>query len=828
MKTSLIIHGHFYQPPRENPWTGQVELQASATPYHDWNERVAAECYTPNTRSRILDNNGRILEVVNNFKKISFNMGPTLLWWMEEHLPETYERIIKADSDSVNTLGFGNAMAQVYNHMILPLATKRDRQTQIKWGMEDFYARFRRKASGIWLAETAVNDAVMEDLASQGIEFTILAPTQAELIRADGEEAWRDVSSGDIPTGRPYYWSGKNGKVAIFFYHEEASRAIAFEHLLRNASTFADRIQRAAQDNSKEVAEHDPLVLIATDGESYGHHEPMGDMCLAYLTTREAQARDIEVTNPTAFLSQHPPSWQVKLKAGKDGLGTAWSCAHGVGRWKEDCGCSTGGPPSWNQAWRAPLREAFDLLRHRIDPLFEQEAGKLLHDPWAARDEFIHVILGRTIGAAKNFLDTHAKKRLKDDERERVYKLMEMQLHGMLMYTSCGWFFSDISGIETVQNLAYFVRSSQLAQDIAGHPVTSESMETLAKAKSNIEFMGTGVDILTRFVRPSILSPEKVAVHKAINALLENRDVQDRLYSFRITTHRQNRLERQGWKIFSGRSTVKAERTGEGGTFDLAVIAGTGLKLRAYVKPYDQDGPTPSTEDVLGLLSTDGFDATDHKLSDDFLWSLGLPDMLQELRLQAMGILAKPVVKDLDRTFDELFMRHKDLLESLQSLGVGMPEALKAPVAYAASRRINKLVARGISKGDLDTAAGLAKMCHDLGLQPSIQKASKILDNALSKMLDSILTEPDPAQMAEFLSLLQAGRKMGLVPQEAPLQDRVAELLQTMLDELLDPARTGGPWPGAAKSWLQLAGYLNLNIDTQLSILKNFTEASSL
>ncbi len=815
MKTFLIIHGHFYQPPRENPWTGQVEFQASASPYHDWNERVAAECYTPNTRSRVLDGNGRILEVANNFKKISFNVGPTLLSWLEEHLPETYERIMAADRQSVGDLGFGNAMAQVYNHLIMPLATKRDRHTQIKWGMEDFKARFGRASSGIWLAETAVNDAVMEDLAAQGVEYTILSPTQAEMIRADGEEAWRDVSSGDIPTGRPYYWSGKNGKVAIFFFHEEASRAIAFEHLLRNASTFADRIQKTAEQNSREVAEHEPLVFLATDGESYGHHEPMGDMCLAYLTTREAPAREIELTNPSAFLDKHPPSWQVKLKPGGDGLGTAWSCAHGVGRWKEDCGCSTGGPPSWNQAWRTPLREAFDLLRQRIDPLFEQEGAKLLEDPWAARDDYIHVILGRTVGAAKNFLDKHAKKPLGDAERERIYKLMEMQRHGMLMYTSCGWFFSDVSGIETVQDLTYFVRSSQLAQEIAGHPVTSDSMERLADAKSNIASMGTGVDILSRFVRPSILSPEKVAVHKAIDSLLKNHPARQRLYSFRIKTHMQNRTEQQGWRIFSGRSTVKAERTGEGGTFDVAVVAGKGLKLKAYARPYDQGSNAPSTEDILGLLTTIGFEAADEKLSGDFLWSLGLPDMIQELRLQAMGILAKPVVRELDQTFDELFLRHKELLESLQSLGVGMPEALKAPVAYAAARKINKLVERGISTGDLDAAAKLAHMCHDLGLSPPIQRSNKILDGALSRMLDSILSEPDPVQMAKFLGLLQAGRKMGLEPQEATLQDRVAEVLDSMLDEILDPDRPGGPWPGAAKSWLQLAGYLNLNIERQ-------------
>ncbi len=816
----VIIHGHFYQPPRENPWTGRIERQESAAPYHDWNERVAAECYTPNARSRVLDHQGRILEVVNNYAHLSYNFGPTLLCWLEEHLPDTYARILAADAASAARLGAGGAMAQVYNHVIMPLADPRDRKTQIRWGLADFEARFGRPARGMWLAETAVNDAVLEDLAAAGLEFTILAPSQAELIRAPGEAAWREVADGSIPTGRAYRWTGRRGELALLFYDAGLSRAVAFEGLLRNADDMAQRLAAAGLRCAEQSPDGGGLVCVATDGESYGHHAPMGDMCLAYLAAREAERRGLALTNPAAYLAAHPPRWQVQLKAGQAKLGTAWSCAHGTGRWRRDCGCTTGGPPSWNQAWREPLRQAFDLLRQRMDPLFEQRASRLLDDPWAARDDYIEVLLGRTVGAAERFLDRHARRPLDEAERAEVFRLLEMQHHGMLMYTSCGWFFADLSGIETVQDLAYFARAAQLGELAAGHPISADSLDALGRARSNLPEMGSGVDLLARFVRPAMLSPAKVAAHLGIRALLEQRPARDRLYAFRARSHDERRAEHDGLRAFTGRLTTRAERTGEGGTFEVVVLAGRALQLAALVRGYSPQQPSAGPQELLARVGTEGFAATCDALEADYDLRLGLPDMLSELRLQAMDELTRGVRREVAETIDALYARHEGLLRSLRPLGVRLPESLRAPVAYAVGRRFDRLIERGLQSGDLRPAAELAALGRDLGAAPPVRRAERLLQATLAERLERILDAPDPQAMVAWRELLAAGRGLGLEPAGAALQDRVAEVFDRLLDALLDPERPGGPWQSAARAWVELAGHLNLEVESAAARLK--------
>jgi len=479
----------------------------------------------------------------------------------------------------------------------------------------------------------------------------------------------------------------------------------------------------------------------------------------------------------------------------------------------EDCGCTTGGPPSWNQAWRAPLRKAFDLLRERTDPLFEQEGNKLLANPWAARDEYIQVLLGRQVGAAKRFLDAHQKRPLSDAERARVFRLMEMQRNCLLMYTSCGWFFADLSGIETVQDLAYFARAAQLGELLAGHPISSDALDALAKAESNLAAMGTGLQILTRFVRPAMLSPEKVAAHKAIRALLRGQAPKGRLYGFRLRTHAEQRAEQGGVRAFAGRLTVEAERTGEGGTFDVAVLAGTGLKLAAFVRPYAEADARVSPEELLSLVGEAGFEGARDALAERFGLALGLPDMLLELRLEAMGVMVRPVLDELGETFDTLFTRHEGLLRSLQPLGVGVPEALKAPVGYAASRRFDRLFERGLAEGDLSGAADLAGAVSALGIGLRLERTNRKLGRALGQRLDRILEDPKPEQMIALQGLIDTARQVGLQADRAGLQDRVAEALEPMLDALLDPAQPGGPRRGVARAWVDLAGYLNLNVD---------------
>ena len=448
MERYICIHGHFYQPPRENPWLEDIEIQDSAYPYHDWNERITAECYAPNSASRNLDGEGRILDIVSNYSRISFNFGPTLLSWMEHSAPETYQAILEADKQSIDwRSGHGNALAQVYNHIIMPLASTRDRRTQILWGIRDFEYRFRRPPEGMWLAETAVDNETLDLLAEYGIKFTILAPRQAWRVRKIGTGKWKDVSGSRIDPSRAYLCRLPSGRtINLFFYDGPISQAVAFENLLKKGEDFAHRLLSGFSDQRTWPQ----LVHIATDGETYGHHQRFGDMALAYALNHIEGNGIARITNYGEYLEKHPPTHEVQIFEN-----SSWSCVHGIERWRDDCGCNSGGHPGWNQAWRKPLREALDWLRERLSFIYENAASEYLKDPWEARDRYIGVILDRSKENVEKFFQAHSAKPLSHDEKILVLKLLEMQRHAMLMYTSCGWFFDELSGLETVQVIQY-------------------------------------------------------------------------------------------------------------------------------------------------------------------------------------------------------------------------------------------------------------------------------------------------------------------------------------------------------------------------------------
>jgi alpha-amylase/alpha-mannosidase (GH57 family) len=477
MDRYVCIHGHFYQPPRENPWIESIELQDSAYPYHDWNERVTAECYAANAVSRILDGERRITQIVNNYARISFNFGPTLLSWMERNAPEVYAAVIDADGESQRTFsGHGSALAQPYNHIIMPLANKRDKYTQVIWGIRDFQHRFGRDPEGMWVPETAVDLETLETLAELGIRFTILAPRQAKRVKPAKGKDWQDVSNGCIDPTMPYTLHLASGRtIAVFFYDDPISRAVAFEGLLSSGEEFARRLVNAFSDQRGRPQ----LVHIATDGETYGHHHRYGDMALAYALDYMESRKAATVTNYGEYLEKNPPSFDVEIIEN-----TSWSCAHGIERWRSDCGCNSGGHPGWNQAWRAPLREAFDWLRDTLAPLYEEKARRVLEDPWAARDEYIRVLLDRSPDSVELFLTVHAAKRLKESDKTEALKLLELQRHAMLMYTSCGWFFDELSGIETVQVIQYAGRAVQLAQQLFGDTIEARFLDRGARAPS--------------------------------------------------------------------------------------------------------------------------------------------------------------------------------------------------------------------------------------------------------------------------------------------------------------------------------------------------------
>ena len=539
----FAIHGHFYQPPRENPWTGEIENQPSAAPFHDWNDRIAAQCYSPNAASRILSGSGRIQDIVNNYEYMSFNMGPTLMGWIRTHLPDTYRRIQEADAKTLKRLGHGNAIAQVYNHIIMPLASPEDRITQIRWGIRDFETHFGRKPEAMWLAETAINMDVVVDLIREGIRFTILSPTQAECFRPlDVKNAeWKGCENTDIDTTRPYriYPVDADGKkicdgyLDVFFYNPWLSSAVGFEHLLRDANVFGKRIQDGFDPNRDEPQ----LVSIGTDGESYGHHEPFGDMCAAWLFQHYAPEHNMVPVNFGWFLEKFPPKYEVRLK-NVHSEGCAWSCAHGVGRWYRDCGCSTGGGADWNQKWRTPLRDAMNFLKKFADDVFVREMEKISAvSPWDARNLYIDALVKPEEKERKEkFLDKILKDPKDKKARTTAIRLLEVEKFCMFSFTSCGWFFNDIEGLEPVQNMRYAERALELLRPFLpiNHPLRDQFLSILGRATSN-EHRWSGTEVFVRYAMPDmpvafkLLAERAVVLHLGLEKFEEKSQLDSRL-----------------------------------------------------------------------------------------------------------------------------------------------------------------------------------------------------------------------------------------------------------------------------------------------------------
>jgi alpha-amylase/alpha-mannosidase (GH57 family) len=568
MERYLCIHGHFYQPPRENPWLEAVELQDSAYPYHDWNERVTAECYGPNSTSRILNGDGLIEKIVNNYKRISFNFGPTLFSWLEEREPEVYRAILEADRESRDAFsGHGSALAQGYNHIILPLANRRDKHTQVLWGIRDFECRFGRKPEGMWLPETAVDVESLQILKKAGILFTVLAPHQAARVRKKGGSDWQDVSGGRIDPTMPYEFRLPSGqKICLFFYDGPISRAVAFEGLLRSGEVFAERLLGGFPETPSSSPR---LVHIATDGETYGHHHHWGEMALSFALQHIDSNRLARVTNYGEFLEIRPPTHEVEIIEN-----TSWSCIHGIERWRGNCGCNSGGHPGWNQEWRAPLREALDGLRDELSGFFETTGRALLKNPWAARDEYVEVILDRSPENVSGFLGRHATRELSGKQATEALKLLEIQRYALLMYTSCGWFFDELSGIETVQVLQYAGRALQLSLGLSGGGTEMESrfLERLERARSNLPEHRDGRHVYDQFVRPGMLDLQTVGAHYAVSSLFEPYEDRARLFCYEVEREEYRSLQSGEARLATGRIRVASTITREEERYSIGVL----------------------------------------------------------------------------------------------------------------------------------------------------------------------------------------------------------------------------------------------------------------
>jgi alpha-amylase/alpha-mannosidase (GH57 family) len=667
----ICIHGHFYQPPRENAWLEAVELQDSAYPYHDWNARIANECYEANANSRILDQQGRILHIVNNYSNISFNFGPTLLAWLEEHAVEVYEKIIQADEQSRERFsGHGAAIAQAYNHMILPLANQRDKYTQIFWGIQDFEHRFGRKPEGMWLPETAVDLATLEALAEQGIIFTILSPYQARRVRPIGEEEWTTAEHGAIDPRRPYLQQLSNGhSIVIFFYDAPISQAVAFERLLKNGEEFAKRLLGGFEDER----EGPQLVHIATDGESYGHHHRYGDMALAYALEYIETNGLAHLTNYGEYLERYPPTYEVEIFEN-----TSWSCAHGIERWRSDCGCHTGQNPEWNQSWREPLRNALDWLRDTLAAVYEEKMTPYFKDPWPARNDFIHVILNRSPENIEQFLARHAVGKLSPADGITVLKLLEMQRHLMLMYTSCGWFFNDLSGIETVQVIQYAGRAIQLNSETFGNDLEPQFLEYLSRARSNLAEMGDGRNIFQRFVKPAGIDLRKVAAHYAISSLFEDYPDEAAIFCYSASRQDYQSAEVGKAKLAVGQVSIASNITRESAAYYFGVMHFGDHNLTCGIGDIgDEDGFQRLQADIFEMFAKADFPEV-LRVQDEFFESpqYSLKTLFRDEQRQILGLILETAREDAMLVYRHLYENNVPLMRFLKDSGSPPPQVL--------------------------------------------------------------------------------------------------------------------------------------------------------
>ncbi len=695
MKRHICIHGHFYQPPRENPWLEAIEIQDSAYPFHDWNERITAECYAPNALSRILDPQLRIAKILNNYARISFDVGPTLLSWMENKAPDVYAAIIEADRMSRKTFsGHGSAMAQIYNHMIMPLASRRQKATQARWAVRDFEHRFGRLPEGMWLPETAVDIDTLEVLADFDIKFTILAPHQVKSWRQTGDRQWVNASDRPIDTRMPYLAPLPSGRsIVIFFYDAAISRGVAFERLLDNGDNFASRLLGAFNQQPGGAQ----LVSIATDGETYGHHHRYGEMALAYAIRQIDSSNYATLTNYGEYLERFPPTHEVEIREN-----TAWSCSHGIERWRNNCGCSVSHLPGWNQEWRSPLRVSLDWLESEISSRYEQYGKGYLRDPWKAQDGYIEVVLDGSPQSMDLFLDRHAIRPLGHEEQVLVLRLMEMQRYSMLMFTSCGWFFDDISGIEAVQNLRYAARAVQLAEQVFGINLEDGFLERLQQARSNIPEQLNGRQIYETRIRPAVTDLRKVAAHYAISSLFEHYAQSTQLYCYTVYSGSTEKLRAGRARMTVGRLDITSKTTLETGTFTFCAVHFGDHNLTGGVREFR------SNEDYQSLVKEmeETFNSADLlrvvRLFDrHFPGNLySLKQLFHDEQRHIVDLMLKPTLSDVDAAYREIYEPNVPLMRFLEDLRVPLPKAFDLAAQFV----LNSGLERALDKEPLELA----------------------------------------------------------------------------------------------------------------------------
>ncbi len=746
MAPSLVVHAHFYQPPRENPWTEQLAREPSAAPFHDWNARIDAECYGPNGVARVFDDAGRVVDIVNNYANLSFDVGPTLLSWLEVHDPETYGRILAADARS------GGGMAQGWGHIILPLANDRDIRTQVRWGLIDFEHRFGRPAEGMWLPEAAVDAAVLSVLAEEGVTFTVLAPGQARRVRplGGGSRSWTHVEGGAVDTSRPYRWLHPDGSgrgVDIVFYDGGLSHGIAFEMGTLSSQSLLERVTERSAEG---------VVTIAADGETFGHHHRWGERLAAHALSVEAPARGVDVTNVAAYLRAERPAHEVDVAL------SSWSCAHGVGRWRDDCGCSTGGLPGWQQRWRAPLRAALDGLRDRLAEIFERRGAGVLHDPWAARDDYLRVFLGAT--SREEFAAEHVT-----GDVVEAFTLLEAQRNAMAMYTSCGWFFNDLAGLETVQILRYAARVMDLISELAEDPHEEAFLDVLAKAESNVAEEGSGRDVWHQHVLPARVDADRAVANLALFELLEHRPPTPIVGGYAVKVLDHGRSDRGVVSLCSGRVTLTHLRTGRRSEHVYAALHLGALEVLGSTRRADPVADAAAIGFLRGSFDHGASVTTLLRLlgegfgPGEFDLTSALPDAAEHIVDGAAGTLADRFAAAYERLFDD----HRKTIDILAAANYPFPPELRAPSELVLARRLDAevLAQQGsVEPSDYRRAVALAREARAAGFAVGTPRSRALVGRLLEGATEqAVRGGPNAARGIDAaLALLQISDDLGL------------------------------------------------------------------
>ncbi|OGU13230.1 MAG: glycoside hydrolase [Geobacteraceae bacterium GWC2_53_11] len=757
MERFLCIHGHFYQPPRENPWLESIEIQDSAYPYHDWNERITAECYAPNTASRNLDSEGRITGIVSNYARISFNFGPTLLSWMERSVPETYRAILAADRQSIEwRSGHGAALAQVYNHIIMPLATRRDKQTQVRWGISDFEHRFERFPEGMWLAETAVDTETLEVLAEEGIRFTILAPHQAGRVRKIGFGRWKDVSDSHIDPSRAYLCRLPSGRsITIFFYDGPISRAVAFEKLLSSGDKFVARLMSGFS----EQRSHPQLVHIATDGETYGHHHHFGEMALGHALDHIEGDGLARLTNYGEYLELHPATHEVQIIEN-----SSWSCMHGLERWRNDCGCNSGVNNAWDQQWRQPLRDAMNRLSGLLADCFEESMAAYVKEPWETRNNYIDVIHDRSEEHVTAFLTRHSRHPPDEEASVAILSLLEMQRHAMLMYTSCGWFFDELSGPETVQIIQYASRALQLAQRYSTQNFEAPFLEQLRLAESNIPGQGNGADVYARFVEPVKIDLVRVGAHYAVRSVFDEYGEGTGIFSYTASREDYLTLRSGQMRLAVGRILVKSSITRYSDRISFCTLYFGGHSLNCGVRSFlGEEAYLAMKQEVTAAFKENDFAAIIRLMDTHFgTHRYSIKDLFRDEQRLILHLIIAGTLQDFEDTYITLYENSRSLMGFLRETGIPVPHYLLSTAGTALNLKLQKMFRSEAVDADM-----LKENVNEITVWDAVLDRVAlefITRRRLEGMMATLLEEPENSQrLAEVLLLVEALAQLPLV-----------------------------------------------------------------